>query len=205
MLAALAVVAVGSKWSGSVPVALLAGGCLGAGLGLQRREENTTASSRGNRWLATLRAVVLACFLLVVCLASAASNLLTGAGRPDSALAVWPFDTSARLRLGLSTESCEDIAVSHSVEPDLYKGLALGNCLARRNQHEAARDTYRQVLAWKPDHAAAHGNLAVALKALGDLDGAWRHGRRALSLRPSDPSIRRIWKHVCEGNVHCER
>lgn len=52
---------------------------------------------------------------------------------------------------------------------------------------EAEADCYREALRLRPDHAEAHNNLAIVLRARGDEKGAAAHYQEALRLRPSYP------------------
>lgn len=57
---------------------------------------------------------------------------------------------------------------------------------AEENSEEEAR-CYRQALSLRGDYPEAHNNLAILLRAAGDLEGAAQHYREALRLRPDYP------------------
>jgi tetratricopeptide (TPR) repeat protein len=52
--------------------------------------------------------------------------------------------------------------------------------------HEQAREAYRRVLEYHPDHPDAHVNLGRILHEAGEISAAERHYRMALAARPED-------------------
>lgn len=67
----------------------------------------------------------------------------------------------------------------------LLKGLALIGTERENSDDEAA--CYREALQRRPDYPEAHNNLAILLRARGDLGGAAEHYREAIHLRPDYP------------------
>jgi len=62
-----------------------------------------------------------------------------------------------------------------------------------------AKELYLQLLALRPDTAAAHHNLGLVLQELGDVEGACRSFRNAIA---RDPAISQAY--FCLGNVYCQ-
>lgn len=60
----------------------------------------------------------------------------------------------------------------------------IGGCLAHLHRDEEAIEAYRSVLARAPDHADTRMDLALLLRARGDLDGAVRELREARRILP---------------------
>jgi protein O-GlcNAc transferase len=59
--------------------------------------------------------------------------------------------------------------------------------LLEKREFEEATNEFRQAIRLKPEYAAAHYNLALALQGLGDSDAAGAEARRANQL---DPKLR---------------
>jgi hypothetical protein len=64
----------------------------------------------------------------------------------------------------------------------LIARMGIGNSAYALGHPAAAVGSFRAVLALEPNYAPAHNNLAYALLALGDGDGALAHARRAVAL-----------------------
>ena len=69
-----------------------------------------------------------------------------------------------------------------TAESWFLKGVALVGTRQENTTEEA--DCYREALKLRPEHAAAHNNLAVVLRAAGDDGTAGQHYREALKARP---------------------
>jgi protein O-GlcNAc transferase len=67
-------------------------------------------------------------------------------------------------------------------DPDEIKAEA--DAAARSGQFDNARDLYLAALAQRPDWVAAHNNLAMVMRQLGDMDAAEKHFRTALDHDP---------------------
>lgn len=68
--------------------------------------------------------------------------------------------------------------------------VALADVLNRMDRHEKARDISRSALKLDPDYSAAHHQLGLALRGVGDRDGALRELQLGVSAEPrsmSDP------------------
>ena len=68
-------------------------------------------------------------------------------------------------------------------DPDQLKAEA--DAAFRSGQLEPARDLYRAAIDARPDWAAAHNNLAMVLRQLGDRAGAEFHFRAVLDIDPT--------------------
>jgi len=60
--------------------------------------------------------------------------------------------------------------------------MGYGNLLAADNSQAAARAQFELLLAYHPDYAPAHNNLASTLQALGEHEAALQHARTAVNL-----------------------
>lgn len=124
------------------------------------------------------------------------AGLLAGAeGAYREALEADPGNAEARYLMGSLTLQAgrPDEAVDHLSRAAADGGGAdclarLGEALAAAGRNAEACVAYERAIALKPDYAAAHNNLGVALKHLGRtddavaafdraLDGVRRHGR----------------------------
>ena len=61
----------------------------------------------------------------------------------------------------------------------------LGVLLARKNEHNAAIETFNMVIKAKPDHARAHANRAGILRATGNMRGALAGYQTAIEIDPN--------------------
>ncbi len=78
-----------------------------------------------------------------------------------------------------------------------------GSALSKLNRFDEACDAYRLALAGKPNDAAIHLNLGLALEALGDLEGAQAAFAAAHALAPALPDARFAsgLAHIRAGDV----
>lgn len=120
-------------------------------------------------------------------------------GDLEQAMVLMPDDGRVQFAMGQALvdqerdqEAAAILEASLASHPNLSTLLTLGNIETRRGRFERAEKWYRQLLDWKPDFAAAYGNLAWLYHLWGKPELARRHMVRALSLRPSDPAILRI-------------
>lgn len=77
-----------------------------------------------------------------------------------------------------------------SSEEQINRLLAEGVVALERNDTVAASKLFRQVLALKPHHAAAHTFLGVLADKAGDLASAQSHFEAAVAAEPTSPSAR---------------
>ncbi len=68
--------------------------------------------------------------------------------------------------------------------------IGLGNNRYEAGDHAGAVEAFRALLEARPDHAAAHHNLAWALARQGHADEAVRHAEEALRLEPKNDRYR---------------
>jgi len=217
-MAAALICALGSVTYDQVPVRVLL--FLLAAIAAREMEEETGGGASSSD-LATKKstramkatsavAVVAGIILLVLPTWHAAADFLFVRGDYETAALLEPANGRVvyylgveKMRAGETDEAATLLARGLELRPDLNGMITLGNVLTRADRVEEAESTYLQAIAWKPDFAPAFANLAVLYHRSKDPQAAWRYARRALSLRPSDPQYRRIWKEICEGNDHC--
>lgn len=79
----------------------------------------------------------------------------------------------------------------------------LGVIAAQIGRHPEAVTLFEQAIASKPDVAGFHVNLALSFRASGNLDGAWRAAKTALTLEPMQPLALAVMGavHLAMGNV----
>jgi len=70
--------------------------------------------------------------------------------------------------------------------------------MAKMNLWREAMFRFRRAVEIDPDDAQAHNNLAVALEAIGDFDGAAKEYREALRLNRSDQHIQKNYSRFVE-------
>ncbi len=70
--------------------------------------------------------------------------------------------------------------------------------MAKMNLWREAMFRFRRAVQINPDDAQAHNNLAVALEANGDFDGAAKEYREALRLNRSDQHIQKNYSRFVE-------
>ena len=70
--------------------------------------------------------------------------------------------------------------------------------MAKMNLWREAMFRFRRAVEINPDDAEAHNNLAVALEAMGDFDGAAKEYREALRLNRSDQHIQKNYSRFVE-------
>jgi Flp pilus assembly protein TadD len=76
------------------------------------------------------------------------------------------------LAQGRSSEAIEALTIAARVAPGEADILFnLGNAQHRAGREADAVASYRRCIALRPNHVAAHNNLAVVLKACGDAEG----------------------------------
>lgn len=83
----------------------------------------------------------------------------------------------------------------------------LGNVFKERGQLKDALDNYRHAVKLKPDFIDGYINLAAALVAAGDLEGAVHAYATALQYNPvclSNVNIAVLWPIVFYGGQSCE-
>jgi len=150
-------------------------------------------------------AAILAALVVFLPIWHAAGDLAFGRGDLEVAHRLVPDNSRIQFALGQKQlaegqeESARTLLVaSLPGHPNIGTLLTLGNLETRARNFGAAEEWYRQVLAWKPDFAAAYANLAWLYHRWGKKLLSDRHLTRALSLRPSDPAILRISKQIFE-------
>jgi tetratricopeptide (TPR) repeat protein len=148
-------------------------------------------------------AAFLAALVVVLPIWHAAGDLAFGRGELETAHHLVPDNSRIQFALGQQqlAEGQEDnartlLVASLPGHPNLGTLLTLGNLETRAGNYPEAEEWYRQLLAWKPDFAAAYANLAWLYHGWGRESLADRHLTRALSLRPSDPAILKISKQI---------
>ena len=67
----------------------------------------------------------------------------------------------------------------------------LGSLLLKHRKYGAAADLFQKEVNARPGDAAAHNNLGVALRLLGDVGGAIEHFEQALRINPGHEKARR--------------
>jgi Tfp pilus assembly protein PilF len=95
------------------------------------------------------------------------------------------------IAIGCSSSSSGDVT---SAEAQRKFGVRM----ARMNLWREAMFRFRRAVEIDPDNAMAHNNLAVALEATGDLEGAAREYREALRLDRSNQYIQRNYSRYVE-------
>lgn len=107
----------------------------------------------------------------------------------DRAVLLAPGSRNARYNralalktLGRYREALDDLnaAISVRADADLYNNR--GNVLKRLGDHAGAVESYRKSLELDPGSRATYFNLALALEATGDIDGAAESASRAAGL-----------------------
>jgi tetratricopeptide (TPR) repeat protein len=98
------------------------------------------------------------------------------------------FDESALERKPAETLGAEEW---------FLRGVALIGTEREWSEEEA--DCYRYAIKSRPDYAEAHVNLAVVLRARGDLAGAGLHYREALRVRPENPEAHYNYAMLLSG------
>jgi tetratricopeptide (TPR) repeat protein len=196
LLLGAAVSFMGSVSWAHVPFRLLASLLLGMGWSVSH------GPVRWPRLSLTLPAS-LAALVVLLPLWHAAGDLAFGKGELETAHRLVPDNSRIQFALGQQrlAEGNEEGARSLLVaslpgHPNLGTLLTLGNLETRARNYVDAEQWYRQVLAWKPDFAAAYANLAWLYHRWGRESLADRHLTRALSLRPSDPAILKISRQI---------
>ena len=144
-------------------------------------------------------AAVLAAIVVIVPLWHAAGDVAFGRGDLEWAHEIVPGNSRIQFALGQqqfakgeNDEARRLLESSIPGHPNLSTPLTLGNLETHVGNFAQAEKWYRQVIVWKPDFAAAYANLAWLYHRWGKESLSDRHLTRALSLRPSDPSILRI-------------
>ncbi len=148
-------------------------------------------------------AITLAALVALLPIWHAAGDLVFGRGELEVAHLLVPDNSRIQFALGQQRlaegeEESARILLTESLvgHPNLGTLLTLGNLESRAGNYAEAEQWYRQLLAWKPDFAAAYANLAWLYHQWGKQSLADRHLTRALSLRPSDPAILKISKQI---------
>lgn len=95
------------------------------------------------------------------------------------------------IAIGCSSSSSGDVA---SAETQRRFGVRM----ARMNLWREAMFRFRRAVEIDPQNAMAHNNLAVALEATGDMEGAAREYREALRLDRSNQYIQRNYSRYVE-------
>lgn len=108
-----------------------------------------------------------------------------------------PAQSEYALELGLARRDSGDLdGALRSLERavtlggDVASFVALGNVALDANDPARSRTAFEGALRRNPGALRAHVGLGEALRRLGDLDGAERHTRIALELRPGDLVLR---------------
>ena len=157
------------------------------------------------RWARIRLAAAASLAALVVLLPSwhAAGDYLFGSGELEAGNRL--VQDNSRIQFALGQQHLAEgkeasartlLVTSLPGHPNLGTLLTLGNLETRAGNFAEAEQWYRQVLAWKPDFAAAYANLAWLYHRWGEESLADRHLTRALSLRPSDPAILKIAREI---------
>ena len=90
--------------------------------------------------------------------------------------------------------SCRSAADTKTSETQRQFGVRM----AKMNLWREAMFRFRRAVQINPDDAEAHNNLAVALEANGDFDGAAKEYREALRLNRSDQHIQKNYSRFVE-------
>src|SRR5262245_22979628 len=89
------------------------------------------------------------------------------------------------LKAGAIDDAVATLQAAHMAVPHHLGVLSnLGGLLSRQGRHDEALAYLRQVLAQTPNSATAYCNLAVGLRAAGDLPAAVVHFEAALARHP---------------------
>jgi len=157
-------------------------------------------------------AIAAAAFLFIYPLWSGSGDFSFTRGDVAGSLAVYPlnprvkfFHAMDRMAKGDLAAACPELEETSHVYPNLSVLLAAGNCAYRSNDPDAALRWYQKAIRWKPTYSLAYANMALAYRAKGDDEAAWRHVVRAVSLAPSNPRVLAIRSAVCNGNRHCNK
>ncbi|MBI4702805.1 MAG: tetratricopeptide repeat protein [Deltaproteobacteria bacterium] len=136
---------------------------------------------------------------------AARGQLLAAAARID------PASGHAALQHGLDLlergepeRALAELRRSDTLLANLGTPVAMGNALMALGRPERAALAYRRALRWHPAHWRAHGNLAEALAAMGDLDAAERHLGLARRLQPGHPKLARIAEELRRARIERE-
>ncbi len=76
--------------------------------------------------------------------------------------------------------------------------VAFGVRMAERGYWREARFRFEEAIRLQPGNAHAHGDLAVALEALGEFSAALDEHKKAIALAPSDRHLRQNYSKFAE-------
>lgn len=130
----------------------------------------------------------------------------------EKALALSPNDLAARVRLGRAQIELERLDAAEAsfrkaleLEPRLAAAFAgLGKIAALRGDPARAAESFRKALELQPQASSLHHPLGMALRDLGDLEGARAHldqNRQGNVLIP-DPLMRELTRLVRSAQFH---
>src|SRR5262249_28915432 len=134
-----------------------------------------------------------ACFLLASTLRKSSADPMEITKSLRRVLELNPKHVPARYQLGLAFESqgkmaeaMEEYRTATELAPSFIEARrAFGKAAMQVKDWETATRQFRGVIAWTPNDAAAHHQLSLALKALGQLDEAEYELRVAQKLNPA--------------------
>jgi Tfp pilus assembly protein PilF len=107
---------------------------------------------------------------------------------------VFTASAVAILAVLIITGGCRSSADTTKSETQRQFGVRM----AKMNLWREAMFRFRRAVEIEPDNAMAHNNLAVALEANGDFDGALREYREALRLDRSNQYIQKNYSRFVE-------
>lgn len=107
---------------------------------------------------------------------------------------VFTASTIAILAVLVITAGCRSTADTTKSETQRQFGVRM----AKMNLWREAMFRFKRAVEIEPDNAMAHNNLAVALEANGDFDGAMREYREAMRLDRSNQYIQKNYSRFVE-------
>lgn len=111
----------------------------------------------------------------------------------EELLKKYPRDADIHVLMGIASLRSRDAEAAQiyltkaiNLDPDHVEARTLLGWieLEIRRDYRAAAEEYRKVVKLMPDSPEAHNNLGVALKKMGDMEGAIAAFSRAIALRP---------------------